>query len=329
MICKAIQKAKTNKKDLDVIWLELANAYGSVPHQIILLSLWMYHIPEEISKMLGTYDDGFLMRFTTKEYTTNWNKLEVGITIYSVSPILLVLAMQLLLKATENNADIVELGGGFQMPPVKAFMDDTTILSSKESTIRKILSLMDKQIIWCRMKFKPQKSRSLSLRKGKVNQNINFMVGGQRIPTVSEEPVKSLGRLFDESLKDINRAKETPRTLQEGLHNIDPLQGKFKVWCLQHMFIPILLWPILVYEIATSTVESMKVKINEYTRKWLGLPPGMPDVALNCRQAKLKLPLKSIVEEFKSRKIRLQMMVEDSKDEAIKSPKHTLKTGKK
>ena len=111
----------------------------------------------------------------------------------SVSPILFVLAMQLL-KATENNAEIVELGGRFQMPPVKAFMDDTIILSSKESTTRKILSLLNKQMIWSRMKFKPKKSRSLSLRKGKVNQSINFMVGGQRIPTVSEEPVKSLRR---------------------------------------------------------------------------------------------------------------------------------------
>ena len=74
-----------------------------------------------------------------------------------VSPILFVLAMQLLLKATENNADIVELGRGFQMPPVKAFIDDTIILSSKESTTYKVLSLMEKQILWCRMKFKTQK----------------------------------------------------------------------------------------------------------------------------------------------------------------------------
>ena len=42
--------------------------------------------------------------------------------------------MQQLLKATENNAEIVKLDGGFQMPPVKAFIDNTTILSSKEST---------------------------------------------------------------------------------------------------------------------------------------------------------------------------------------------------
>ena len=50
MIGEAIQKAKTNKKDLDIIWLDSANAYGSVPHQMILLFLQMFHIPEEISK---------------------------------------------------------------------------------------------------------------------------------------------------------------------------------------------------------------------------------------------------------------------------------------
>ena len=113
MSWEAIQKAKTNKKDLDVIWLDLANAYGSVPRQMILLSLRMYHILEEISKMLGTYFDGVLVRFNTKEYTTNQNMLEVGIAMgCSVSPIHFALAMQLLLKATESNADIVELDEG-------------------------------------------------------------------------------------------------------------------------------------------------------------------------------------------------------------------------
>ena len=156
------------------------------------------------------------------------------------------------------------------------------------------------------------------------------MVNGQRIPTVSEEPAKSLGRWCDESLKDINQVKESLRTLQEGLHKIDhcPLTGKFKIWCFQHIFIPILFWLLLVYKITSSTVESMKVKMNEYTQKWLGLPADMSDVALYCRQAKLKLQFKSIVEEYKSGKIRLQMMLEDSKDEVIKSLKPTLNSGK-
>ena len=201
-----------------------------------------------------------------------------------------------------------------------------SILSSKESTTRKLIRFKDELMIWCRMKFKPQKSRSLSLRRGKLNQNVNFEICAQRIPTVSDLPLKSLGRWHDESMKDTNQVKDTSKTLQEGLLKIDrcPLQGKYKVWCLQHVFIEMLLWPLLVYEISTSAVEKMEAKINKYIRKWLGLPPDLSNVAMYCRQTKLKLPLKSIMEEFKSSKVKLQMMLDDSKDKVIKSLNPTL-----
>ena len=175
MIWEAIQKAKARKKDLDVIWLDLANAYGSVPHQMIHLSLQMCHVPADISSMLGTYFDGFHLWFSTKDFTTNWTRLEVGIAMgCTVSPVLFVLPMQLLLKVTERKSNLVELGRGCQMQSVKAYMDDTTILSSKESTTRKLISFMNELIIRCRMKFKVRKSRILSLRRGKLNQNFSF-----------------------------------------------------------------------------------------------------------------------------------------------------------
>ena len=138
---------------------------------------------------------------------------------------------------------------------------------------------------------------------------------------MSDVLVKSLGHWYDESMKDTNQVKETSKTLQEGLLKIDccPLQGKYKVWCLLHVFIQMLLWPLLVYEILMSAVEKMEAKINKYTQKWLGLPPGLSNIAMYCRQAKLKLPLKSIMEEFKSGKVRLQMMLDDSKDKVIKT----------
>ncbi|GFO03425.1 reverse transcriptase [Plakobranchus ocellatus] len=55
------------------------------------------------------------------------------------------------------------------------------------------------------------------------------------------------------------------------------LPGKNKVWCLQFMLIPKLLWPLLLYEISTSTVESTEAKINRFTRKWQGFSPELTD----------------------------------------------------
>ena len=68
---KAIQRAKSEKLNLDVIWLDLANAYGSVPHQIIQLARRIYHVLEDIQVMLDNYFSSFRMRFSTNSYATD------------------------------------------------------------------------------------------------------------------------------------------------------------------------------------------------------------------------------------------------------------------
>ena len=73
----------------------------------------------------------------------------------------------------------------------------------------------------------------------------------------------------------------------------------------------------------------MEDKMNIYTRKWLDSTSGLSDVALYSRQANSKLLFKANVEKFKSGKTWHKIMLDDSKDEVIKSPKPTLKTGKK
>merc|ERR1712237_256967 len=136
-------------------------------------------------------------------------------------------------------------------------MDDTTVLASQEDEARKILTRLQQVIEWAGMKFKPQKSRSLSLHKGKVKPEVSFSVAGEAIPTVSQQPVKSLGRMYDASLKDTGRARETRDNTKSALEKNDKcaLQGKFKVWIFQHVLLPKLLWLLLIYDICTSTVE--------------------------------------------------------------------------
>ncbi|KAK3755810.1 hypothetical protein RRG08_010413 [Elysia crispata] len=181
------------------------------------------------------------------------------------------------------------------MPPLKAFMDDATIICSKEDETRRMLERLDVLMAWCRIKFKPKKSRSLPVRKSKIDETTIFTVASQQIPTVSQEIVKSLGRWYDSFLKDIKRRLETVELATEGLLAINRcgLQGKLKVYCLQFMLIPKLLCPLLVYEICSTTVQATEAQINKFTRRWLGVPPGLPDVAIYCRKAKLRLPLKS------------------------------------
>ena len=46
-------------------------------------------------------------------------------------------------------------------------------------------------------------------KKGKIDAATTFTVVNKQIPTVSEEPVKSLSRWYDSSMTDTKRGQET------------------------------------------------------------------------------------------------------------------------
>ncbi|GFN77911.1 reverse transcriptase [Plakobranchus ocellatus] len=60
-----------------------------------------------------------------------------------------------------------------------------------------------------RMSFKPKNSRSLSIRKGKLDEDFCFKVANQEIPRISQEPVKSIGRWYGSFLNDTKCGYET------------------------------------------------------------------------------------------------------------------------
>ncbi|GFN86105.1 reverse transcriptase [Plakobranchus ocellatus] len=77
-------------------------------------------------------------------------------------------------------------------------------------------------------------------------------------------------------MKDTRRKAETLELASESLLAINKcgLQGKFKIWCLQFMLIPKLLWPLLVYDICSSTVEAIEAKIKKIYKKMAGGSSG-------------------------------------------------------
>ncbi len=76
MIWEKIQSAKRIKSDLHVVWLDLANAYGSVPHQLISYALDFFHIPPCIRTLIAGYFNNFHICYTSTEVSTAWHRLE-------------------------------------------------------------------------------------------------------------------------------------------------------------------------------------------------------------------------------------------------------------
>ena len=170
------------------------------------------------------------------------------------------------------------------------------------------------------MKFKPNKSRSLVIKKGKVTKRFILQVQREDIPSIMDRPIKCLGKWYDVSLKDTNNISRTKNQLQDGLKMIykTGLPGKFKAWFYQHGLLSRLLWPHILYEIATSTVEGFERMINRNLRRWLSVPSSFTSIGLYGRTNQLKLSMTSIVEEFKVAKGRLVVTLKQSNNDLIR-----------
>ena len=84
-----------------------------------------------------------------------------------------------------------------------------------------------------------------------------------------------------------------------------------------------------MHEIPLNAVEAFENLISKILRKWLCVPLSLTDVALYSNSTKLRLPLKSIVEEFKAGKTSLVTMFEESKDPVVRNIQPDVKCGTK
>lgn len=176
MIWNSIRTAKQDKRELHVVWIDLANACGSVTHDLIYRSLGFFYIPGKIKVLLQKYFDSADMRFTTQRYTINWQTMKVGIMMgCGISPLLFIMCMEMLLRGAKDATEGEMVDGSIVPPPMKAFMDDVTTLVESRIGTELLLERLDELFEWCHMKAKPKKCRSLSIVHGQVKE-IHFSV---------------------------------------------------------------------------------------------------------------------------------------------------------
>ena len=108
-----------------------------------------------------------------------------------------------------------------------------------------MLEDLENLFTWARMRFKPTKSRSLVIRRGKLDK-IVFRITGQTIPAIQEKPIKCLGTWFNEKMCDTESIAEMRSQTGEWLEAIERsgLPGSYKAWCYQHGLLPRLIWPM-------------------------------------------------------------------------------------
>ncbi|KAI8481229.1 hypothetical protein Bbelb_410320 [Branchiostoma belcheri] len=117
-IWRQIQIARSQKEDLHVVWLDLANAYGSIPHKVIRYALEFFWVPVEVKQLMENYFSDFKLCISTRDYVTKWQQLEKGIAMgCSISPLLFTMGFEILLLGAKQVVGGVRAPSGEKMPP--------------------------------------------------------------------------------------------------------------------------------------------------------------------------------------------------------------------
>ncbi|KAL7868065.1 hypothetical protein SRHO_G00094490 [Serrasalmus rhombeus] len=109
-----------------------------------------------------------------------------------------------------------------------------------------------------------------SVQKGSISGMLGCVEHtGTAIPTITENPVKSLSEVFDGSLRDSTSIQLTCAEVDGWLKSVDKsdLPGKFKAWVYQHGFLPRILRPLLIYAVPRFG-ESSSGRDKDHARQW-------------------------------------------------------------
>ena len=333
MVWSALKDARKSKSSVAVLWLDLANAYGSVPHKLIEFALKRYQVPDDWIDLILAYYDGLWGRTTASGISSDWARYERGIFAgCTISVILFVAAFNVLLEYVDNGGVArFKLSNGNSIELLRGFMDDVSIMTGSVAGAEVALKRTEEVVKWARMKLKPSKSRSLIVHKGRSMDIEPFYVGSEVIPALQRKKLRTLGRVYDSSISDRRCKGELKVKVAGGckMLNKSHARGYMKLWALHHIFLPQVRWDLMIYEIPVSFVEKVGWTISKYIRRWLGISKNFTGVGLYSQNSPCPLPFQSLVDLFKTTKVNSHLQLVGSSHQEVVNNVKPSDTGKK
>ena len=332
LVWDELKDAKLKKANIAAVWLDIANAYGSVPHQLVFMALKRYGVHPLWVDIIKSYYSGLWSRSFSLHAPSSWHQHLRGIFQGCTASIILFLVS--INIAIEYICVGISPQSMNSSPPAKAFMDDLFLKGNCVEETQHLLNRANDCLSWARMQLKPSKSKSLIIVNGRVQEEKSLhIISGkntQTIPSIVNNPVKFLGRFISFDLKDTDQIKAFSLAVSKGLSLIDKSfhRGIHKVWILQHLLIPRLRWPLLIYEIPLNIVIRLEQNISCYIRKWLRLHNSTTNISLYSSTSPCPLPLKGLSSVLKAAKVSGHLLLRDSADKVVSDSNINLKAGK-
>ena len=200
LLQSVIGEARRSHKNAFVAWLDLRNAFGSIPHSAITTTLTHIGVPLPLIEMITNSYAGTTTQIRTPTGLTSDIPVLSGVKQgCPLSPIIFNLTIDLILRAIKRSASDIGPakvhGISFS---VLAYADDLVIISRKKDRLQKLLDIASSTATDLGLSFRADKCASISLTCSNNSQSSfelsEFIVQNKPIPPLDREnPYKYLG----------------------------------------------------------------------------------------------------------------------------------------
>ena len=201
-------------------------------------------------------------------------------------------------------------------------------MSSTVSGTETLLSRCITALTWAGLvEFRADKSCSIVIFNGRSMNATPFSVSKalhqpevlSSILSIHSRPIKFWGRKIDGSISNRNSSAEPTDKFLAGLCFTDKFTftGTQKLWILQHLLIPRIQWPLLIYEIPISLAFKLEQKVSVFIQKWLHLHHSTSSLFLYSSVSLCPLLIKNLSSALKASTISGHLFLRSSPDPLV------------
>ena len=260
-LASIIKEATGKHRSLAVCWLDLANAYGSVPHALIQFSLQHYHSPPQFTNIVASLYSGLSATITANSWATPFVPLQTG--IYQGDPLSVVVFNTVMCTLIDALQPLQHLGynpsGSRHQVHLLQYADDTCLVGNGPSACQELLNQVEQWLQWSGMRAKVPKCFSVGI-KSSTGQPFDpaLTLHHQEVPFIRNRPIKFLGYRIQIPMDNTEVKASLHSKLSDLLQRVDnaPVTGKQKLLLFHSGVCPRIMWDLSISHLSSTWVTT-------------------------------------------------------------------------